>query len=176
MFAIDARVLAKLAPTLRRVLIVGSLRPERVIVLGNVSVRAPESLDLPGVHVEDGYPAVPVPVRHVGLLGRRVERDLGGPPEVLGARRAELFPGNAVLGQERPVARELEDVPITRAVAAIAAGAGKRLLSAVFGSLGQRPALCSRPSSLAGWGVATAVQLGGGLLMLIIFVWQVLSF
>jgi hypothetical protein len=28
---------------------------------------------------------------------------------------------------------------------------------------------------LAGWGIATAVQLGGGLLMLIIFVWRVLS-
>lgn len=29
---------------------------------------------------------------------------------------------------------------------------------------------------LAGWGVATAVQLGGGLLILIIFVWRVLTF
>lgn len=29
---------------------------------------------------------------------------------------------------------------------------------------------------LAGWGIATAIQLGGGLLILIIFVWQVLSY
>jgi len=28
---------------------------------------------------------------------------------------------------------------------------------------------------VAGWGVATAIQLGGGILMLLIFVWQVLS-
>lgn len=30
-------------------------------------------------------------------------------------------------------------------------------------------------SGLAGWGIATVVQLGGGLLMLAIFVWQVLA-
>lgn len=30
-------------------------------------------------------------------------------------------------------------------------------------------------SGLAGWGIATAIQLGGGLLMLAIFVWQVLT-
>lgn len=29
---------------------------------------------------------------------------------------------------------------------------------------------------LAGWGIATAIQLGGGLLILIIFVWQVLAY
>lgn len=29
---------------------------------------------------------------------------------------------------------------------------------------------------LAGWGIATALQLGGGLLILIIFVWQVLAY
>jgi uncharacterized protein YqgC (DUF456 family) len=29
---------------------------------------------------------------------------------------------------------------------------------------------------VAGWGLATAVQLGGGILMLLIFVWQVLSY
>lgn len=29
---------------------------------------------------------------------------------------------------------------------------------------------------LAGWGIATAIQLGGGLIILIIFVWQVLSY
>jgi len=29
-------------------------------------------------------------------------------------------------------------------------------------------------SGLAGWGIATVLQLGGGLLMLVIFVWQVL--
>ncbi|HZD11379.1 MAG TPA: DUF456 domain-containing protein [Candidatus Binatia bacterium] len=29
---------------------------------------------------------------------------------------------------------------------------------------------------VAGWGIATAIQLGGGLLILIIFVWQVLAY
>ncbi len=29
---------------------------------------------------------------------------------------------------------------------------------------------------LAGWGIATAIQLGGGILILIIFVWQVLAY
>lgn len=29
---------------------------------------------------------------------------------------------------------------------------------------------------LAGWGIGTAIQLGGGLLMFLIFVWQVLAF
>lgn len=29
---------------------------------------------------------------------------------------------------------------------------------------------------VAGWGVATAIQLGGGLFMILIFVWQVLSY
>jgi uncharacterized protein len=37
-------------------------------------------------------------------------------------------------------------------------------------------ALKASIGGLAGWGLATAVQLGGGLLMLIIFVWRVLTF
>ncbi|MFW6183550.1 MAG: DUF456 domain-containing protein [Chloroflexota bacterium] len=37
-------------------------------------------------------------------------------------------------------------------------------------------ALKAGAGGLAGWGIATALQLGGGLLILIIFVWQVLAF
>lgn len=36
-------------------------------------------------------------------------------------------------------------------------------------------ALRASAGGLAGWGIATIIQLGGGLLMLVIFVWQVLS-
>ncbi len=36
-------------------------------------------------------------------------------------------------------------------------------------------ALKAGMGGLAGWGIATAIQLGGGVLMLVIFVWQVLS-
>lgn len=38
-----------------------------------------------------------------------------------------------------------------------------------------REALKASAGGLAGWGIATAVQLGGGLLLLLIFVWQVLA-
>jgi len=36
-------------------------------------------------------------------------------------------------------------------------------------------ALRASAGGMAGWGLATAIQLGGGLLMLLIFVWQALS-
>ncbi|MGH2537645.1 MAG: DUF456 domain-containing protein [Candidatus Promineifilaceae bacterium] len=39
-----------------------------------------------------------------------------------------------------------------------------------------RVALKASLGGLAGWGAATAVQFGGGLLMLIIFIWQVLIY
>lgn len=38
-----------------------------------------------------------------------------------------------------------------------------------------REAFRASVGGLAGWGIATAVQLGGGLLMLLIFVWRVLA-
>ncbi|MCI0397662.1 MAG: DUF456 domain-containing protein [Chloroflexi bacterium] len=37
-------------------------------------------------------------------------------------------------------------------------------------------ALKASLGGVAGWGVATALQLGGGLLMILIFIWQVLSY
>src|SRR5690606_23645547 len=90
----------------------------RVFVHGHVAVGAPVAHDLARVHVEHGHAPVAVAVRDVDLAGLRVEGDLGRPPEVLGAVRAELPAGDAVLGEEGPIARELEHVPVSLPVPA----------------------------------------------------------
>ena len=100
-------------------------------VVGLVAVGAPEALHLAAGGVEHGDALVQVAVGDVGLVGARVDEDLGDAAEALlvvavagvgrlalGVGRPAARVGLAVLHQELAVLGELQDVRVARAVAA----------------------------------------------------------
>src|SRR5712692_1900944 len=83
-----------------------------------VAVGAPVALHLAGIGVEHRHALVGVAVRDVGLVGLRIDPDLGDPAEVLEIVAAGVLAEPADLQQELAVLGELEDVRILLAVAA----------------------------------------------------------
>ena len=98
----------------RRLGIVGA----DVGVVGLVAVGAPIALHLAGVGVEHRHALVEIAVRDIGLVGFRVDPDLGDAAEVLQVVAALVAAEMADLHDELAVIGELEDVGILLAVAA----------------------------------------------------------
>ena len=98
----------------RRLGIVGA----EVGVVRLVAVGAPVALHLAGVGVEHRHALVAVAVRHVGLVGLRIDPDLGDAAEILLIVAAGVLAGVADLQQELAVLGELQDVGVLLAVAA----------------------------------------------------------
>ncbi len=90
-----------------------------------VAVRAPVALDLARVHVDHGHALVEVAVRHVRLVGLRVDEDLGDAAEVVHVvtvgHGLAVHHARTLLAEhpdELALARELQDVRVGTAVAA----------------------------------------------------------
>ena len=98
----------------RRRRIVGA----EVGVVRLVAVGAPVALHLAGVGVDHRDALVEVAVGDVGLVGLRVDPDLGDAAEVLEVVAAGVLAEPADLHQELAVLGELQDVRVLRAVAA----------------------------------------------------------
>ena len=87
-------------------------------VVRGPAVGAPVPLVLAGVGVEDDDAAVAVAVGHVDLVGLGVDADVGRAAQARGVVAAAQRAGAPDLQQERPVARELQDLPVTLPIAA----------------------------------------------------------
>ena len=83
-----------------------------------VAVGAPVALHLAGVGIEHGDALVVVAVGDIGLVGLRIDPDLGHAAEILQVVAAAVLAELADLQQELAVLGELEDVRVLLAVAA----------------------------------------------------------
>ena len=82
------------------------------------AVGAPVALVLAGVGIEDDHPPVAVAVGDVDLIGLGVDADVGRAAQARRVVAAAQRAGTADLEEERPVAGELEHLPVAVAVAA----------------------------------------------------------
>ena len=98
----------------RRVRIVGT----EIGVVRLVAVGAPVALHLAGVGVEHGDALVAIAVGDIGLVGLRIDPDLGDAAEILQIVAAAVLAEVADLQQELAVLGEFEDVRVLLAVAA----------------------------------------------------------
>ena len=96
---------------------VGIVWPQiRVVRL--VAIRAPETFDRAGVHIDHGDALVAVTIGDVGLTGLGVEGDFRHAPEMRRVVTGHGLLRLAILLQELAVVRELENVRVSDTVAA----------------------------------------------------------
>src|SRR4051794_13065419 len=102
---------------LRRWRRLGVVRAE-IRVVRTIAIRAPVTFHLAGIGVEHSDALVEVAVGHIGLVGLRIDPDLGDAPEVLRVVASGVFAGAADLQQELAVLGELQDMSVLLTVAA----------------------------------------------------------